>query len=422
LKKLALRLDNSIEKREKELTQLCRELIQARGENPPGDVSDVAKVIENFLANEDIDYQRFEPSKGHVSVVATVGNRKPTLIMCGHIDVVPAGELSQWRDHPYLARVKQGKIHGRGATDMKGGVAAMLMAIAAVKDFESEISGRVIVASVPDEEAQGPGGALWLLKNKKLTGDMCLITEPTSYLDAKYNIVAGERGTLWLKITAHGKPAHGSTPMLGKNAIEMLTRFLPKLKALEKEAVKTPEDAEALIRNGQKELLRVAKKQGIPANSLTKTLTHYTVNIGVIAGGTKTNIVPEKCEAEVDTRVPAGGHPKGVEEFVRSLLPEQLEYEVINETMASYTPANWSIIKAIQKSAQRIFGYRPAATYMAATTDAHYFRELLGIPTVAFGPGHIDLAHAYNEFVLVKDVKNAARVYANMVTNITAGS
>jgi len=345
---------------------------------------------------------------------------KPSLILCGHIDVVPAGDINKWDVHPYRGIIKQGKLYGRGATDMKGGVAAMLMALTTAKEYENELSGKVTVASVSDEEAQGPGGALWLLKNKKLIGDACLITEPTGYLDGKYSVVAGERGTCWLKISAHGKPAHGSKPALGINAIEMLTQFLPKLKALEKEAVKTPKDTETLIRKGEKEQARVAKKQGIPANRLTKTLTHYTVNIGVIAGGTKTNVVPEKCEAEIDIRVPAGGHPNGVEEFVRSLLPEKLEYQVINRTMPSYTPADRPLIKAIQKSAQQVFGYKPTATYMAATSDAHHFRELLGIPTVAFGPGYEELAHVLDEFVYLEDVKNAAKVYANVVANIVA--
>lgn len=407
-----------IEKRQTDLKELCSKLIQAKSENPPGDVSKAAQVIEHFLKNEGIKYQTFEPVKGHKSVVATLGKGRPKLILCGHIDVVPAGDITKWSMNPYKGEIEDGKLYGRGASDMKGGVAAMLMALAVAKQYENELAGKVSVVSVSDEEAQGPGGALWLLQKKKLWGDVCLITEPTSYLDERYSIVGGERGTCWLRITAYGKPAHGSTPALGRNAIEMLTDFLPKLRALEVDAVKTPKDAEPLIRNGRKELQRVAKKQGVPANSLTRTLTHYTVNLGVIRGGTKTNVVPEKCETEIDIRVPAGGHPDGVEEFVRSLLPEKLEYEVINRTMPSHTPADHSFIKVIQRGAQEVFGYTPAATYIAATSDAHFFRELLGIPTVAFGPGYGELAHAYDEFVYLKDVGNMAKVYANVVTNI----
>jgi len=410
-----------VENRQTELNKLCSKLIQAKGENPPGDVSEAAHVIKHFLTQEDINHQTFEPVNGHISVVATVGKGKPSLILCGHIDVVPAGDTTKWSVNPYAGEIKQGKLYGRGATDQKGGVAAMLMALTAAKQYENELVGKVTVACVSDEEAQGPGGTRWLLKNKKLAGDMCLITEPTGYLDGEYSIVAGERGTCWLKITAYGKSAHGSTPVLGRNAIEMLTEFLPKLKALEMEAVKTPKNAEKLIRGGREELWRVSKKQGVAADSLTKTLTHYTVNFGVIAGGTKANVVPEKCEAEIDIRVPAGGHPDGVEEFLRSVLPEKMDFQVINRTMPSYTSADDPLIKAIQKSAKQLFGYRLTATYMPATSDAHFFRELLGIPTVAFGPGYGELLHTHDEFVYLKDVKDAAKVYANVIANIAVG-
>lgn len=372
-------------------------------------------MVEHFLQNEAISHERFEPAKGHASIVASIGKRKPTLILCGHLDVVPAGDISQWTFHPYKAAVRNGKILGRGATDMKGGVAAMLMATAVLKDFEDALFGRVVVSAVSDEEAPGPGGASWLLEHKKLSGDACLITELTGYLEGDYSIVAGERGACWLKITAHGKPSHGSRPMLGKNAINMLTNFLPKLRILEESAVKTPNSAKPLIRGGKTVLAKVARKSGISTKSLTKALDHYTVNVGTLAGGTKINVVPEKCEAEVDIRVPVGGNPDGVEDFVRDILPENFECQVVNRTMPSYTPANASIIKVLKNQAQKVFGYKPLATFMAATSDAHSFREQLGIPTVSFGPGYEELAHTYDELVYAEDVVNMAKVYSNAV-------
>lgn len=407
-----------IENHQADTNRLCSKLIQARSENPPGDVSEAAQVIGDFLTQHAINYQRLEPEKGHTSIISTVGRGKRSLILCGHIDVVPAGDVSQWHIAPYDGAIRNGKLHGRGATDQKGGVAAMLMAFAAAKEYENEVAGKVTVACVPDEEAQGPAGVSWLLANRKLTGDMCLITEPTGYLDEKYTVVAGERGTCWLKITAHGNPAHGSTPSLGTSAIEKVTKFLPKLKALTIDSVNTPKDAQELVQNGQKQLGRVAKKQGISPSSLTNTLTHYTVNVGTIKGGTKANVVPEKCEAEVDIRIPAGGHPDGVEEFVRSLLPDKTEYEVINKTLPSYTPADDHLIKTLQKCAKQVFDYNPVVRYMPATSDAHFFREILDIPTGSFGPGYEELLHAYNEFVHLNDVEKAAKVYANTIADI----
>jgi succinyl-diaminopimelate desuccinylase len=201
----------------------------------------------------------------------------------------------------------------------------------------------------------------------------------------------------------------------------MLTGFLPQLKILEAEPVKTPEDAEVLVRNGEREQRRQAKKDKIsPASELVKTLTHYTVNVGVINGGTKTNVVPERCEAEVDIRVPAGGRPDGVLECVRSILPEHFGVSVINKTLPSYTPADNSLVKAIQKAARPIFGYTPPPIYMPATTDAHFFRNLLGIPAMSFGPGCGELCHTYDEFVYVKDLINTAKVYANVIADFVA--
>ena len=127
--------------------------------------------------------------------------------------------------------------------------------------------------------------------------------------------------------------------------------------------------------------------------------------------------MPEKCEAEVDIRVPVGGHPDGVEKFMRSMLPENFEVEVINRTMPSYTPANDLLVKAIQKGAKPVFGYAPLPTYMPATTDAHFFRALLGIPAMSFGPGCGELTHSYDEFVYIKDIKNVAKVYANVIAD-----
>jgi succinyl-diaminopimelate desuccinylase len=419
LKKLSVKIDKVLEHRAKELTQLCCQLVRVKSENPPGDVTEVAHVIENFLNAEGINYQTFEPSKGHVSIKATLGQGEPSLILCGHIDVVPAGDLSKWDANPYEGLIKHGKILGRGTTDQKGGVAAMLMAIAALKDLEENLNGKVTVASVSDEEAPGPGGARWLLKNKELNGNACIITEPTGHLDDKYSIVGGERGNCWLRITAYGKPAHGSTPALGKNAIHILTEFLSKLKVLESTGVRIPKDAEMLIQNGRKQLQKTAERQNVPGGSLTRVLNHYTANVGVINGGTKVNMVPEKCAAEVDIRVPAGGNPDAVEEIVRCIMPENFECEVINKASPSFTAATHPLTKAVQWSAKRVLGYRPTATYMAYTSDAHYFREILGVPTVSFGPGYSELAHAYNEYVYVKDVLNMAKVYADVIVNLS---
>jgi succinyl-diaminopimelate desuccinylase len=160
-------------------------------------------------------------------------------------------------------------------------------------------------------------------------------------------------------------------------------------------------------------MTKIAKAMGIKPQALTKTMDHYTVNLGTIQGGTKVNIVPERCEAEFDVRVPAGGNPDAVEEFVKLILPENFEYEVTNRTLASYTPSNEPLIEILQKHARNALGYKPPALYMTATSDAHTFREMLKVPTLAFGPGYGEVNHGYNEFVHVTDVVNAMKIYTH---------
>jgi succinyl-diaminopimelate desuccinylase len=411
------KVERFLKQYEKDVVSFCSRLVQAGGENPPGDVSDAAGVVESFLDKHKVSFRRLEPVKGHANIIATVGAGEPKIILCGHIDVVPAGDLKNWRIPPYSGKIADGKIWGRGASDMKGGVASMLMAGAALKHVEDKLGGTAIFAVVCDEEAMGPAGAIWLLNNHHLDGDVCLITEPTGYLHSGYSVIGGERGNLWVKLIAKGKPAHGSTPAFGENAILALTKFLKKLSALEKMEVKTPKDAKTLVRNGKIDMTKIAKGMGINPAELTRTMDHYTVNVGIIKGGTKVNVVPERCEAEIDVRVPVGGNPDAVEEFVKLILPENFEYEIINRTLASYTSADEPLIKILQKHGRDVLSYKPPAIYMAATSDAHSFRESLGIPTVSFGPGYGEVNHAYNEFVDTEDVIGAMKVYAHSIVD-----
>lgn len=415
MKELNQKADKILEQYEKDVAHFCSRLIQAGGENPPGDVSKGAEVIETFLNAHGVSFQRYEPAKGHANIVATVGEGKPKIILCGHIDVVPAGDLKNWSFHPYSGKIEEGKILGRGASDMKGGIGAMLMAAAVLKQFEKDLGGKAVFAAVCDEEVMGAAGAIWLLENHKLAGDVCLITEPTAYSNSGYSIVAGERGNLWVRLTAKGKPAHGSTPALGKNAILAMTRLINKVYAIEKTAVKVPRDAAVLVRNGKIDKARTAKNMGIPPQQLARTMDHYTVNLGIIHGGTKVNVVPERCETEFDIRIPAGGNPDAVEEFIKLLLPENFECQVTNRTLASYTPPDEPLIKILQTHAKDALGYKPMALYAAATSDAHTFREMLKVPAVAFGPGYADVYHGDNEYIRANDVVNAMKIYTHTI-------
>ncbi len=416
------RIQFYIEEHKRELLKLCCDLVKAKGENPPGDVSESTQVIQSFLKDNGLQFKQLEPSPGHINTLVSIGGKGKNIVLCGHIDTVPAGDSSKWSFPPYCGLIKNGEILGRGSTDMKGGIAATLMALAALQQFEKDFQGKVTAAFVCDEEIGGNFGAKWLIENKKINGDACLITEPSAYLAYGYTIDFGERGAYWLKFTALGKPAHGSWPMMGRNAITTMTNFLSEVRKIEEIGVKTPEEAAELVMNGKQILAKIARQNGIPIKSMTRILDHYTVNVGVIGGGTKTNVVPEKCAAEVDFRIPIGGSKKDVDTYIQKAKPKGFSYKILQESPPSYSNFDDKLTQIVKLSVKKFFNVTPPATAVWATSDAWHFRDILGIPTLTFGPGFIEKAHSYDETVSAIDVINSTKVYANVVDDYLAYS
>jgi succinyl-diaminopimelate desuccinylase len=409
------KVQHYIEEHKHELLKLCCSLVKAKSENPPGDVSESTHILQSFLKHNGLQFKQLEPRPRHINTIVSIGGKGKNLILCGHIDTVPAGDSSNWSFPPYCGLIKNGEILGRGSTDMKGGIAATLMALVVLQRFEKDFHGKVTAAFVCDEEIGGNFGAKWLIEHKKLSGDACLITEPSAYLAYGYTIDAGERGAYWLKFTALGKPAHGSWPMMGRNAIITMTNFLSKLREIEEMEVKTQRDAAGLVIGGKKVLAKIARQNRIPTKTMTRILDHYTVNIGVIAGGTKTNVVPEKCEAEVDFRIPIGGSKKDVNTYIQKMMPKGFGYKILQESPPSYSKLDDKLTQIIKLNVKKFFKVTPPAIAVWATSDAWHFRNLLGIHTLTFGPGFIEKAHSYNETISAVDVINSAKVYANVI-------
>ena len=411
-----------------EIAQLCSALVKAPSENPPGDVSPAADVAKAWLSERGHDCEVHEPERGRINVLARSGEGKPCLMLMGHIDVVPAGDRARWSFDPFCGAIRDGKVLGRGATDMKGGVACIMAVYHALSGLMDELGGSLLLALVCDEEIGGRLGAGWLTERGFFDGvDACLISEPTSPRVA----ILGERGICWLRLRAHGRSAHGSIPSLGQNAIEIMMNALGAMKEVEKAPVKTPEDVrtvldevEELVRSPydflglkgvKKALARIAYGVfGLGKEKLrayVEACKSFTMNIGIIRGGTKVNIVPEACEAEVDVRVPHGASTSHVLSFVKRILsdlPGRIEVEPINRVEPSFTSPSEAICKALDKAVEDVVGRGPIHALMPATTDGHYLRAK-GIPTVIYGPGLAHLAHAYDEYVPIEHLELCSR-------------
>jgi succinyl-diaminopimelate desuccinylase len=403
------KMSDEVESLKRDLIKLTSLLIKAESENPPGDTSKVAEIIEDYLKAMGLGLRHIEPVRGHVNIITSIGSGDYGLILCGHIDTVPIGDLNRWSFYPFSGEIVEGRILGRGAADMKGGVASIITAVRALIKYEKILSEKIVIALFCDEETGGYYGARWVIQNQLIKGKAMIIGEPSNYHKLGHVIIAGERGVLWSKLRFEGVSHHGSRPMLGDNAIIHAVKALSKLKSPVLSKVKTPYDAIKLVRWGKRALIEEYKdKKNLKPQY---AIDHYTLNTGVIKGGIKTNIVADSCEVELDLRIPIGGSKEEAEKIIQSLAKEgRIEY--VNYAPPSFTPPGNNIIKVLRKVGQSIFKEKTPTICIAATTDAHYFRSALNIPVVSYGPGYEDLCHVYDERVDVIDLLGCAKVYA----------
>ena len=412
------RAQRFIDERREEILQLCSDMVRIPSENPPGDMGEMASFLRGFLKDRGFAVEAYEPERGRINLVARIGSGEPTLILNGHMDVVPAGDRERWDFPPYCGELREGKILGRGATDMKGGLASLLAAFVAVSQVAGDLPGTLVLTLVPDEETGGEYGSRWLVETGKVRGEACLIGEPTSMAGS----FVGEKGICWLRLSARGVPAHGSLPMLGENAIEKLAAAFSVLHTIEREEVEVPEGVREIIEHSKALYRRMLAERGLAdeakLEAVAGALDHSTVNIGVIRGGSKVNIVPESCSADVDIRVPAGTTPAEVRDRVVELLRERgltdIECELVLESSPNYTLPGERIYALLSRNAKDILGIDLRPLFVTGATDGRFFR-LSGIPAINYGPGELALAHAYNEFVRAEDVINAAKVIAGTI-------
>jgi succinyl-diaminopimelate desuccinylase len=254
----------------------ARALIAAPSENPGGTEDEVADVASGILADLGADIRIVRSETGRPSVVARIGSGdRPRLAWNGHLDTVPAGDPSTWSSGPFEGAVVDGRLVGRGACDMKGPIAAALGAVAALRRVGVSLAGTLDLHLVADEELAGIHGTRVLRDEGLLDHDAAIVGEPS-----EMDIALAERGGAWVTAVAHGKAAHGSQPHLGVNAILTMSRFLLRLP----EAL--PDRVHPLV--------------GGP-----------TVNVALVAGGSAPNVVPDRCEVEIDRRIIPGEEDPG---------------------------------------------------------------------------------------------------------------
>jgi succinyl-diaminopimelate desuccinylase len=400
-----------VRRREKDLFELCSSLIRIPSENPPGDTTRLASFIKGYLEERGISTETHEPRTGMPNVVGRLGAGTPNLVLSGHMDTFPAGE--NWALPPFSGELREGRIHGRGAGDMKGGIAVALFLTSLIKELKVGLRGSLTLAFVSDEETGGKWGTEWLLKNvKAVRGDACLIGESSG----TGLIGVGEKGVLWLRLKAAGVSGHAAYAQ-GESAISKVIAAHARIAGLHGKRGKPPAEIGRMIRRQRRVV------EGLWGRGTGRLAGVVTVNVGTLRGGGQVNLIPERCEAEIDFRVPPGMTASGIEKEVRrrvgQLRLKGLEIEVTNRCDPYVTSPRQKLIDLLVANSSDVFGAAALPVVRLGMTDGRLFRKE-GIPTAIYGP-QVHNMGAPNEHIRADELAQAASVHAGVILDYLGG-
>lgn len=406
------KLLEAIDASSEELLDLAGLLIQTPSENPEGDCTEIASVIAEYFTDHGIDTELLDAGEGRVSVVAHRGTKYENdryLVLSGHHDVVPVGDTERWSFPPFAGDVVDGWLRGRGASDMKAGLAGLMHVLTLINRLDIPLKGKLSFASVPDEETGGPLGAHWLLEQGVLEGATGgIIAEPTE----RDHPTIGQKGSNWFRLTVRGTPGHGSLqPLHGKSANLLGAKAVLALQKLWDMKPVQSEELKQLLSDSK---LYAAAREGYGPD-IGDVFEHVTINVGKISGGTSTNVIADTCVIEFDTRVPLGLSREQVNTRVFEILSEEgIEAEI--EYLGFMSEANWTppsdpIVETLVTALRELSDPQALGVLQWASSDARTFRSH-GIPVLQYGPADLQTIHNFDERALASDVVLAAKVYA----------
>ncbi|MBP0726451.1 peptidase [Bacillus sp. RG28] len=336
----------------------------------------------------------FSNSPNVVGVLEGTGKGK-SIIINGHIDVVPEGERSQWTSDPYSGEIIDNKMYGRGTTDMKGGNVAALLAIEAIKMSDVQLKGSVIFQSVIEEESGGAGTLAAILRG--YDADAVLIPEPT-----KMKIFPKQQGSMWFRLKVKGRVAHGGTRYEGVSAIEKSIAVIQHILKLES------------LRNER--LLNDPLYKGVPIP--------IPINIGRIEGGTWPSSVSDLVTLEGRFGVAPDETMENAKEELEnwiSRLAEQDEWFKDYHVEIEYFGARWvpgsieldhPFMSTLSNAFMNVFEKDPIIEASPWGTDGGLFTQIKQMPTIVFGPGETKVAHYPDEYIDLDELFRCAEIMA----------
>ncbi|HKC96925.1 MAG TPA: M20 family metallopeptidase [Methylomirabilota bacterium] len=388
-----------------ELVDLTRALIRISSVVRPGDAdateAAVARHVEGWLTKQGFDLEVQEVAPGRPNVVAWLGEKSGgrSLLLEGHTDVVTEGNPAEWTHPPFGADLVDGRIYGRGAADMKGGLAAAMVAATAIKRSGAVLNGRLVVGALVDEEGDMIG-----VKHLCATAigrelDAAIICEPE-----QNELCLEQRGVVWARVSIRGRMAHGAMPEAGVNPITALGALLQEVPALERRLRK---------------LCR--KSPHLRPPTVTPTIARSPVQ-----GVEQSNVIPSNARALLDVRLTPGPDEAAVAREIDAACRQAMarcagstiEWEPVNGfRLATRVERSEPLVQAMIAGVRQATGRRAVFGGVPGSTDGTILRMQLGIPIVTCGPGHRLIPHQADEYVEVAELIDAAKIYVASALN-----
>ncbi|MGD8245298.1 MAG: M20 family metallopeptidase [Anaerolineae bacterium] len=385
------------EAEQSELVALLQRLIQFPTEDPPGRELELARFVRDTLAASGFTSNLVEFQPGRANVVARLKGQgeRPGLVFSAHLDTLPAGE-GTWQFPPFEGHVSDGRVYGRGASDMKGGLAAMMAAAQRLAREDLPLRGDLILAFSAGESSNGLGAKQMVADGSLEGAGALLISEPTTL-----TIVVAEKGALWLKAIATGMPGHpsgaGGSQGTGENAILKLVSFINRLRDFEPET---------------------------PAHPL---LDEPTIAVNTIAGGSAINLTPDRAELGLDIRYLPGMSAEEIVGDLRAVADSgglEIAFEILDDKPPVETAPDHPFVRLCQESYRASLGRRPEFSRsegaQAPLGGASYFSDAavlcpaLDLPRVIIGPGEMGMSGQRDEYVQIERLNAAADIYVEI--------
>ena len=367
------------------MIDLLSALVRMASPDPPGDETEIAGFLADHLRTLGFDVTTDEFAPGRINVIARLnGGGGPALVFSAHMDTMPIGE-ADWTHPPFGGEVHDGRLYGRGAADMKGGLSAMVAAATKVMKAGQALSGDLVLAFSAGESAGCIGAKRMVETDALADAGWLLVSEPSSL-----DILIAETGALWLEVSAHGKTGHASAGQ-AETAIQRLLAFLDRL------------DAESLSPRRH------------------PLLGKLSVAVNGLSANSAPNIAPDRASAILDIRTLPGDDSQTIIDAVLELAGPEFSVQVIDDKPPVETTSDDPFVTTCSAAVTAVRGSAQAPAGVHYFSDSNVLVPALNIPRVIIGPGEAGMSGSHNEWVALEALEDAAAIYGEIAERTLIG-